>query len=73
MSADLKEHFLNTPMDRPEYMKVPFNKFPKDIRQKYNLYDLVTPDGYIFCKIEKGMYGLKQAALLAYNYIKSTN
>ena len=36
----------------------------------YNLHDIVTPDGYIFIKIIKAMYGLKQAAVLAYQHIK---
>ena len=59
MSADLKDHFLMTPMKENEYMKVQFNKFPEDIKQQYNLYNLVTSDGYIFIKIKKAMYGLK--------------
>ena len=67
-SMDLKDMFLQTPMDRPEYMKVPFRYFPEDIRQKYNLYNLVFND-HIYIKIKKGMYGLKQAALLAYEHL----
>ena len=66
MSADLKDHFLASPMNRPEYMKIPYKYFPDDIIQKYNLQNKVS-NGYIYIKIKKGMYGLKQAALLAYN------
>ena len=66
-SMDLKDMFLQTHMKEPEYMKMAFKYFPEDIRQKYNLYDLVH-DGYIYIKIKKGMYGLKQAALLAYKF-----
>ena len=65
-SADLKDHFLASPMNRPEYMKIPYKYFPDDIIQKYNLQNKVS-NGYIYIKIKKGMYGLKQAALLAYN------
>ena len=32
MSADIKDHFLVTPMDQPEYMKVHYKYIPKDIR-----------------------------------------
>ena len=60
--------FLHTPMEHPEYMKVPFKYFPEDIRQKYGLYNIVH-DGYIYIKIKKGMYGLKQAAFLAYLHL----
>ena len=66
MSMDLKDHFLASPMDRPEYMKMHQKHIPPDIFHKYNLDQLVTKDGYVFIKIKKGMYGLKQAALLAY-------
>ena len=58
-------------MPRPEFMKVPYKYFPQDIRSKYKLQNLVYND-YIYIKIKKGMYGLKQAAVLAYeNLIKN--
>ena len=72
MSADLKDFFLATPMAGNEYMKVKIKYFPPDIIQRYNLQQLVTSEGYVFIKIKKGMYGLKQAALLAYNNLKQT-
>ena len=54
-----------------EYIKIPFRWIPEEIRQQYNLYDLVEPDGYVYCEVRKGMYGLKQAARLAFdNLIK---
>ena len=37
LSADLKDCFLTTPMDTPEYMKVHYKYLPQDIRQRYNL------------------------------------
>jgi len=49
-------------------MKINFKCFPPDIIDKYNLNSIVH-NGYIYCKIKKGMYSLKQAALLAYNYL----
>ena len=70
MTSDLKDFFLATPMDGEEYMKVKYKYFPEDIRQKYQLDKKVTPDGYIYIKIKKGMYGLRQAAILAYNNLK---
>ena len=47
-------------------MKVNYKHFPEDIRRRYNLEDKVTQSGHIYIKINKGMYGLKQAAVLAY-------
>lgn len=66
MCMDLKDHFLASPMERPEYMRVHQRHIPLDIITKYQLADLISPDGYIYIKIKKGMYGLKQAAILAY-------
>ena len=68
LTMDIKDHFLATPMANPEYMKIPYKYFPPDIRKRYNLEDLVH-NGYIYVKIKKGMYGLKQAAILAYTYL----
>ena len=70
MSADLKDFFLATPMEGNEYMKVPYKHFPQDIRDRYGLDKKVTSSGHIFIKIKKGMYGLKQAAILAYEQLR---
>ena len=71
LSADLKDFFLGTLMKTAEYMKISYNIFPQDIRDKYNLKQLVNADGYVYIKIKKGMYGLKQAAILAYKQLKN--
>ena len=60
LTLDLKDIFLHTPMERPEYMKVPIRYFPADIIKKYNLDNLVHTNGYVYIKIIKLMYGLKQ-------------
>ena len=71
MCMDLKDFFLATPMPHPEFMKVPYKYFPQDIISKYKLQNLVHND-YIYVKIKKGMYGIKQAVVLAYeNLIKN--
>jgi hypothetical protein len=69
MGCDLKDFFLATPMEKAEYMKIQWKYIPLDIREQYGLESLVTEDKYIYVKINKGMYGLKQAAVLAYNHL----
>ena len=69
LSADLKDHFLASPMDRPEYMKIPISRMPDDIIDQYNLREKVDEAGYVWIKIKRGMYGLKQAAILAYDHL----
>ena len=46
-------------------MQIHGKYFFKEIRDKYNIHNLIAPDGYSYCKIKKVMYGLKQAARLA--------
>ena len=58
-------------MNEPEYMKVCLKLFPDDIIQQYNLHAQVDINGYIFIKINKGMYGLRQSIILAYQQIST--
>ena len=71
MSCDLKDFFLATPMQKAEYMRIPWKYIPNNIRAQYNLHDKKTKDGHVYVKIKKGMYGLKQAAILAYDNLVS--
>ena len=69
MTCDLKDFYLATPMANPEYMRIALTSVPQDIIRRYNLHTLATPSQQIYIKIKKGMYGLKQAAVLAYNHL----
>ncbi len=62
--GDLKNFYLNTPMDRPEYMRLKFDLIPPEIVDKYNLREY-EEDGWIYVRIDLGMYGLPQAGILA--------
>jgi hypothetical protein len=64
MMMDIKSYYLGTPLPRFEYMKMLMSRFPEEIVQKYNLNALAV-DGWVYIEIRKGMYGLKQAGLLA--------
>jgi len=48
-------------------MKIPFRWMLEVIRLQYNLYSLVDDNGYVYCEVRKGMYGLRQAARLAFD------
>ena len=72
MCLDIKDHFLATPMVGTEYMRAKYKYFPEDIRKKYILSQLVTNDEWIYIEICKGMPGLKQAAILAYQHLKNS-
>ena len=52
---------------RPKYMHINLKHFPPETIQWWNLHEKVASDGYVYIKIKKGMYGLKQAAVLECN------
>ena len=64
MTADVKNFHLNTLMDEPEYMKIPVSIIPDEIKVEYKVSDFEHA-GYVYVQIDKGMYGLAQAVLLA--------
>jgi hypothetical protein len=62
---DCKNFYLMTPMKRPEFMRLQMNLIPDEIIQKYNLKEKVDNRGWVYVRIEQGMYGLPQAGRLA--------
>ena len=62
MTCDLKDFFLATPMQKPEYMKIPITSIPQDIIDQYKLNSLRTSTNQIYIKIVKGMYVRPQAS-----------
>jgi hypothetical protein len=71
MMMDIKNYYLGTPLPRFEYMKMLLSQFPEEIVDKYNL-DALAVDGWVYIEIIKGMYGLKQAALLANQLLQTS-
>ena len=62
---DIHNFYLNTPLDRHEYMKIHIDLIPQEIIDQYHLESLKDDHGFVFIRIEKGMYGLPQAGILA--------
>jgi hypothetical protein len=46
-------------------MQLKLADMPKDVIAHYKLTKIATPDGFIYCEIQKGMYGLPQAGIIA--------
>jgi hypothetical protein len=55
--ADIRNMYLETPLDQFEYMNMPITLFPANIIEHYKLNEKVL-DGYVYMEIRKGMYGL---------------
>jgi hypothetical protein len=71
-TGDLKDFFLCSDMKIFQYMRVHRRYVPDAIIDEYAL----TPDyfdakGYVYLEIRKGMYGLKEASILAYDQLKA--
>ena len=69
MNMDLKDFFLSTPMARFEYMRIHSKYIPPEIRALYMIDSLIDSDGCVYVEINKCMYGLKQAAAIAYQQL----
>ena len=64
-SIDISNFYLNTPMERPEYMQIKISNMPNNIIEQYKLNEKVNLNGYVYVKIQKGMYGLQQAGSIS--------
>jgi hypothetical protein len=64
MMMDIKHYYLGTPLPTYEFTRLPLTILPQDIIEKYDLKRLAV-NGWVYLEISKGMYGLKQAGLLA--------
>jgi hypothetical protein len=64
MCLDVKIFYLGTPINTFEYMRIPTKLIPHKIIEQYNLLPLVS-DGHVYIEVQKGMYGLPQAGILA--------
>ena len=63
----IDSHLLtpNTPLPRSKYVKLSLTVIPHEVIDEYSLQGKATKDGHVYIKINKGMYGLPQAGILA--------
>jgi hypothetical protein len=45
-------------------MRLQITGMPEDVVKNYKLKAKATPNGYVYCKIQQGMYGLPQAGII---------
>jgi hypothetical protein len=63
-TMDLKNFYLNTPLDRPEYVRIKLADIPQEFIDKYKL-NKIACNSWIYFIMHCGMYGLPQAGILA--------
>jgi hypothetical protein len=64
LTIDLKDYYLGTSLPRSEYIRISLRFISPEVISKYDLQRFITRDSILF-EVNKGMYGLPQAGLLA--------
>ena len=62
---DISNMYLNTPLDDYQYMRFNVKDVPPEVINLYNLHNKIIPDGWLYCKIQRAIYGLNEAGKLA--------
>eukprot|EP00804_Cyclotella_cryptica_P008100 CCRYP_004591-RA/>CCRYP_004591-RA protein AED:0.17 eAED:0.17 QI:0/0/0/1/0/0/4/0/815 len=65
MTMDITNFYLNTPLKRPEFIRLNIRDIPQEIIDEYKLKDIAERDGSIYLQANKGMYGLPHEGLIA--------
>lgn len=65
MTMDISNMYLNTPLDRFEYMCMKLTEFPQEIIDEYKLNDLVNSHRWIYMEIRKALPDLCLSGVLA--------
>ena len=69
VTFDLKNFYLGTPLPVARYMRMKLDILPEEIINKYNLRE-IAHNGWVYIRINKGMYGLPEAGILANKLLK---
>ena len=65
MTFDIRNYYLQTPLDRPEYVRIKLSDINQNFVYEYNLKDFVDANGWVYFEIKNGVYGLPQYGVLA--------
>ena len=69
-TADISNFYLMTPLKRPEYAKIKLSDIPDEVIKEYRLHEKATPDGWVYIKAIRGMYGLPQSGSLGHDLLE---
>jgi hypothetical protein len=67
---DLKDFYLNMPIEQPEYMRMKLSNLPQAFFDLYDLTKIAEDNGNVYIKVQKGMYSLHQAGILAHRLLE---
>ena len=64
---DITNFYLGTPMAYYQYMRILAADIPQEVMDEYNF--TVESDGYVYFEVRRGMYGLKEAGIIAFRQL----
>jgi hypothetical protein len=66
-TADISNMYLESLLKEAEFVRFRLDLIPPEFAKEYKLYDLATRDGYVYARVNKAWYGLKQAGKIAHD------
>ena len=63
--ADAGNMYLASTLKDAQYVRFKLKQIPISIQNQYHLQPLVDPQGYVYAKIKKALYGLKESGRIA--------
>ena len=66
---DAANFYLQTPMARPEYVRIKYADIPEEFRAEYNL-SVYEHNGWCYFEVIRGAYGLPQSGKLANDLLR---
>ena len=68
VSVDITDHYLQSSIHSYHYMRVSLKYVTTEIHREYDIMNIVEK-GYVYIKIRKRMYGIKEAGIFNFNYM----
>ena len=66
-TGDISNMYLGSDLPEAEYVRFRLALIPEAIIRAYNLRELASADGYVYARVNKAWYGLKQAGKIAHD------
>ena len=66
-TADISNMYLGSDLPEHEYVRFRADLIPQAIKDHYNLHEKIGRDKYIYARVNKAWYGLKQAGRIAHD------
>ena len=68
MTIDIKDYFLNSKLEKPEYMRIPINYFPIESQRQFDTNKFINKtNNTVIVEVTGSLYGLPQAAKVSYD------